>query len=118
MKKKSWTRWPLPWAAKPSLFPRTGRLWSQPLQRKSFDVIVNGLEPTADRQKQILFSKPYYIFQLALTIRSDEQQIHSLALLEKEQIPMKGDADPVAASEQVLTSPRDPRTKDFVEQAK
>jgi polar amino acid transport system substrate-binding protein len=49
------------------------------LQRKSFDVIVNGLEPTADRQKQILFSKPYYIFQLALTIRSDEQQIHSLA---------------------------------------
>jgi len=28
------------------------------LQRKSFDVIVNGLEPTADRQKQILFSKP------------------------------------------------------------
>jgi len=38
------------------------------LQRKSFDVIVNGLEPTADRQKQIQFSKPYYIFQLALTV--------------------------------------------------
>src|SRR5712671_6518408 len=34
------------------------------LQRNSFDVIVNGLEPTADRQKQIDFSKPYYIFQL------------------------------------------------------
>ena len=84
------------------------------LQRKSFDVIVNGLEPTADRQKQILFSKPYYIFQLALTVRNDEQQIHSLAdcknrtvgtlgntaasrLLEKERIPMKGYADPVAA---------------------
>ena len=84
------------------------------LQRKSFDVIVNGLEPTADRQKQILFSKPYYIFQLALTVRSDEQQIHSLAdcknrtvgtlgntaasrLLEKEQIPMKGYADPISA---------------------
>jgi polar amino acid transport system substrate-binding protein len=84
------------------------------LQRKSFDVIVNGLEPTADRQKQILFSKPYYVFQLALTVRSDEQQIHSLAdcrnrtvgtlgntaasrLLEKERIPMKGYADPIAA---------------------
>ena len=86
------------------------------LQRKSFDVIVNGLEPTADRQKQIQFSKPYYIFQLALTVRKDEQQIHSLAdckrrvvgtlgntaasrLLEKEGIPMKAYADPVAAYE-------------------
>jgi polar amino acid transport system substrate-binding protein len=49
------------------------------LQRNSFDVIVNGLEPTADRQKQIQFSKPYYIFQLVLTVRKDEQQIHSLA---------------------------------------
>jgi len=84
------------------------------LQRGSFDVIVNGLEPTADRAKQIQFSKPYYIFQLALTVRNDEQQIHSLAdcrarvvgtlgntaasrLLEKEGIPTKGYADPVAA---------------------
>ena len=32
------------------------------LQRKSFDVIVNGLEPTADRQKQILFSNPIMFF--------------------------------------------------------
>jgi len=77
-------------------------------------VIVNGLEPTADRQKQIEFSKPYYIFQLALTVRKDEQQIHSLAdcknrvvgtlgntaasrLLAKEGVPMRGYADPVAA---------------------
>lgn len=84
------------------------------LQRKSFDVIVNGLEPTADRQKQIQFSKPYYIFQLALTVRKDEQQIHSLAdcrnrvvgtlgntaasrLLQQQEIPMRGYADPVAA---------------------
>src|SRR4030095_5231192 len=29
------------------------------LQRGSFDIIVNGLEPTADRERQILFSKPY-----------------------------------------------------------
>src|SRR5881394_4125424 len=49
------------------------------LQRNSFDVIVNGLEPTADRQQQIQFSKPYYIFQLALTVRKDEQQIYSLS---------------------------------------
>jgi polar amino acid transport system substrate-binding protein len=84
------------------------------LQRKSFDVIVNGLEPTADRQKQIQFSKPYYIFQLALTIRNDEQQIHSLGdcknrvvgtlgntaasrLLQKEGIPFKDYAEPPTA---------------------
>jgi polar amino acid transport system substrate-binding protein len=84
------------------------------LQRNSFDIIVNGLEPTADRQKQIQFSKPYYIFQLALTVRKDEQQIHSLAdcrnrvvgtlgntaasrLLQKEGVPFRGYADPVAA---------------------
>src|SRR2546421_3289097 len=84
------------------------------LQRKSFDVIVNGLEPTADRQKQIQFSKPYYIFQLALTVRKDEQQIHSLAdcknrvvgtlgntaasrLLEKEGVRFKDYAEPPTA---------------------
>src|SRR5438045_1884432 len=84
------------------------------LQRDSFDVIVNGLEPTADRQKQIQFSKPYYIFQLALTVRKDEQQIHSLAdcknrvlgtlgntaasrLLEKEGIRFKDYAEPPTA---------------------
>ncbi len=84
------------------------------LQRNSFDVIVNGLEPTTDRQKQIQFSKPYYIFQLALTVRKDEQQIHSLAdcknrvvgtlgntaasrLLEKEGIRFKDYAEPPTA---------------------
>jgi len=84
------------------------------LQRGSFDVIVNGLEPTGDRARQIQFSKPYYIFQLALTVRSDEQQIHTLAdcrtrvvgtlgntaasrLLQKEGVPFKGYAEPLTA---------------------
>ena len=49
------------------------------LQRNSFDVIVNGLEPTGDRARQILFSKPYYIFQLQLTVRADDNRINSLA---------------------------------------
>jgi polar amino acid transport system substrate-binding protein len=84
------------------------------LQRKSFDVIVNGLEPTGDRAQQILFSKPYYIFQLQLTVRRDEDRISSLAdcknrvvgtlantaasrLLEQEKIPWRSYADPVGA---------------------
>src|ERR1043166_5724403 len=84
------------------------------LQRKSFDVIVNGLEPTADRQKQIQFSKPYYIFQLALTVRKDDDRIHSLAdckdkvvatlgntaasrLLQTQGVPFKEYAEPPTA---------------------
>lgn len=84
------------------------------LQRKSFDVIVNGLEPTADRQKQIQFSKPYYVFQLALTVRKDDERIHSLddcknkvvgtlgntaasRLLQKEGVSFKNYAEPPTA---------------------
>ncbi len=84
------------------------------LQRGEFDVIVNGLEPTADRARQILFSKPYYVFQLQLTVRKDETRINALAdcrtrtvgtlgntaasrLLAREQIPFRGYADPVGA---------------------
>jgi polar amino acid transport system substrate-binding protein len=84
------------------------------LQRKSFDVIVNGLEPTGDRAQQILFSKPYYIFQLQLTVRQDDNRISSLAdcknrivgtlantaasrLLQQEGIPFRSYADPVGA---------------------
>ena len=84
------------------------------LQRGTFDVIVNGLEPTADRARQILFSKPYYIFQLQLTVRKEEDRIRTLEdcrrrlvgtlgntaasrLLAKEKIPFRGYADPVGA---------------------
>src|SRR2546426_12099915 len=63
----------------PEFVPSDWETLVSALQRGSFDVIVNGLEPTADRAKQIQFSKPYYIFQLALTVRNEEQKIHSLA---------------------------------------
>jgi len=99
---------------KPEFVPSDWETLVSALKRGSFDVIVNGLEPTGDRARQIQFSKPYYIFQLALTVRNDEQQIHSLAdcrtrvvgtlgntaasrLLQKEGVPFKGYADPVAA---------------------
>src|SRR5829696_7124030 len=84
------------------------------LQRGEFDVVVNGLEPTEDRARVILFSKPYYIFQLQLSVRRNETRINQLEdcrtrvvgtlgntaasrLLEKEGIPFKGYADPVGA---------------------
>src|SRR5258707_4893637 len=99
---------------KPEFVPWDWETLVSTLQRGSFDVIVNGLEPRGDRAKQIQFSKPYYIFQLALTVRVNEKQIHSLAdcrnrvvgtlgntaasrLLQTEGVPFKGYADPVAA---------------------
>ncbi|MCB9638370.1 MAG: ABC transporter permease subunit [Myxococcales bacterium] len=48
------------------------------LQRSTFDIIINGLEPTSDRAKLIAFSKPYYIFRQQLTVRSNEKKIKSL----------------------------------------
>src|SRR5215217_5354872 len=84
------------------------------LQRHSFDVIVNGLEPTGDRARQILFSKPYYIFQLQLTVRRNDDRINSIddcknrivgtlantaasRLLEQQGIPLRSYADPIGA---------------------
>lgn len=86
------------------------------LQRGSFDIVVNGLEPTDDRKQQILFSNPYYVFEQQLTVRKDEIRIQSIAdcrklqlkvgtlgntaasrYLQKEGIPFKGYPDPVAA---------------------
>jgi polar amino acid transport system substrate-binding protein len=84
------------------------------LQRGTFDIIVNGLEPTADRAQQISFSKPYYLFQLQLTVRAQDDRIKSLAdcrgrlvgtlantaasrLLESERMAYRGYADPVGA---------------------
>src|SRR5258705_9849043 len=84
------------------------------LQRHSFDVIVNGLEPTGDRAQQILFSKPYYIFQLQLTVRRDDNRISSLddcknrvvgtlantaasRILQQQGIPFRSYEDPVGA---------------------
>jgi polar amino acid transport system substrate-binding protein len=84
------------------------------LQRNSFDVIVNGLEPTGDRAQQIIFSKPYYIFQLQLTVRRDDNRINSLddcknrvvatlgntaasRLLEQQGIPLRSYEEPLTA---------------------
>lgn len=99
---------------KPEFAPTDWETIASALQRGSFDLIVNGFEPTADRQQQILFSKPYYLFQLQLTIRGDEDRIHSLndcrnrlvgtmsntaasRLMQKEGVPFRGYADPVGA---------------------
>lgn len=99
---------------RPEFVPSDWETLVPALQRGSFDVIVNGLEPTGDRAQQILFSKPYYIFQLQLTVRHDDDRIQSLAdcknrlvgtlgntaasrLLQQQGIPFRSYADPVGA---------------------
>ncbi|HSP61404.1 MAG TPA: transporter substrate-binding domain-containing protein, partial [Pyrinomonadaceae bacterium] len=56
---------------KPVFVPSDWETLVSALERRSFDVIVNGLEPTTDRAQQIDFSNAYYVFELQLTIRSD-----------------------------------------------
>lgn len=99
---------------RPEFVPSDWETLVSALQRKSFDVIVNGLEPTGDRAQQILFSKPYYIFQLQLTVRRDDNRITSLddcknrvvgtlgntaasRILQQQGIPFRSYADPVGA---------------------
>ena len=99
---------------KPEFVPTDWQTIVTSLQRGEFDVVVNGLEPTEDRARVILFSKPYYIFQLQLTVRKNETRINKLEdcrtrtvgtlgntaasrPLEKESIPFKGYEDPVGA---------------------
>src|SRR3712207_4381604 len=99
---------------RPEFVPTDWQTIVTSLQRGAFDVVVNGLGPTEDRARVILFSKPYYIFQLQLTVRKNEARIDGLEdcrartvgtlgntaasrLLEKEGIPFKGYEDPVGA---------------------
>ncbi len=99
---------------RPEFIPTDWETIVTSLQRGEFDVIVNGLEPTEDRAKFILFSKPYYLFQLQLTVRKNETRIRSLEdchshtvgtlgntaasrLLAQEGIPYKDYEDPVGA---------------------
>jgi len=101
---------------KPEFVPTDWESIVSTLQRGSFDIVVNGLEPTTDRAQLILFSKSYYVFEQQLTVRKDEDRIHSIAdcrslrllvgtlgntaasrYMQKEGIPFRGYPDPVAA---------------------
>jgi len=48
------------------------------LARGNYDVIINGLEITDERRKEILFSDPYFITFQQLTVRKEENNLNSL----------------------------------------
>lgn len=49
------------------------------LQRNQYDVIINGIEVTEDRKREILFSDPYCVTFEQLTIRKDDDSIEQLS---------------------------------------
>lgn len=49
------------------------------LEKGDFDCIISGFEITADRRRQVLFSRPYYHYAQQLVVRHDDNRIRSLA---------------------------------------
>ncbi len=102
---------------KPEFVPADWETIIPALQRREFDLIVNGLEPTPDRAQAILFSRPYYVFSLVLTVRRGDAdaprsledcqkrglEVGTLAntaasrLLTEKNVPAKSYQDPVGA---------------------
>lgn len=50
----------------------------QGLEKKDFDLIVSGLEITAENRTAMIFSRPYYVYSQQLTVRADETAIRSV----------------------------------------
>lgn len=49
------------------------------LNRQNYDVVINAVEITEDRKKEVLFSDPYFLSFEQLTVRKEEHNIKSLA---------------------------------------
>jgi polar amino acid transport system substrate-binding protein len=48
------------------------------LERGDYDMAMNGLEIIPEREKRVLFSRPYYVYTLQLMVRKDEERIKSI----------------------------------------
>jgi polar amino acid transport system substrate-binding protein len=48
------------------------------LKRGDFDIVMNGIEITSQRQAEVLFSQPYYIYTEQLVVRKDETKIKDI----------------------------------------
>jgi polar amino acid transport system substrate-binding protein len=49
------------------------------LERGNYDMAMNGLEITPERQKRVLLSRPYYAYTLQLVVRKGDDRIRSIA---------------------------------------
>lgn len=48
------------------------------LQKGSFDMAMNGIEDTKERERILLFSSPYFVYSQQLTVRKETRNVRSL----------------------------------------
>ncbi len=48
------------------------------LQRGDFDIALNGIEITPDREQAVLFTRPYYAYSEQIVVRASDNRINSL----------------------------------------
>ena len=48
------------------------------LDRGDYDIAMNGIEIIPEREKRVLFSRPYYVYTLQLMVRKDEKRIKNI----------------------------------------
>jgi polar amino acid transport system substrate-binding protein len=48
------------------------------LERGDYDMAMNGIEIIPEREKRVLFSRPYYVYTLQLMVRKDDDRIKSI----------------------------------------
>lgn len=82
------------------------------LERGDFDVAINGLEATTDRQARILMSEPYFIYAVTMAVRSGSS-IRSLADLKGKRVAV---LNQTYAYEQVRSMPVEPVLYEGVEE--
>ena len=69
------TSWPTPWrrnwASRPGWSKTNGTSSFPALERGNFDIILNGLELTAENQQRIAMSQPYFVYAQQIVTRQD-----------------------------------------------
>ncbi len=56
------------------------------LGRNDYDIAVNGIEITDEREKEVLFSIPYYLTHLRILVRTEEKQIKNYSQLDGKKV--------------------------------
>ncbi len=60
------------------------------LRRKDYDIAINGIEITPDRERVVRFSRPYYYTAQALAVRKDHATIMGLSDLKNKKVGTLG----------------------------
>lgn len=56
------------------------------LKRQDYDIAVNGIEITDEREKEVLFSIPYYITHLRILVRQNNKDIKNYSMLDGKKV--------------------------------